>query len=451
MKKSICILLGIVMMLGILAGCAGSNEQTPAASAAADAPPAAQASGTQPQQEPELEGEITIMHYLGGEARNKLFNTLMDEFSEKYPKVDFESSGTDYANYMTLIRTKAAAGDMPDFFMATPIKVTDIVDSGKAMDLKAAGLLDTLPLEGDVYKECEFPDGGIYGMPMSLKLFAVYYNADIFQKYGIQVPKTNSEFLAVCQKLKDNGVDPFIRAYKDYTQLYADIKLGLVPALAENGHSDYYAQLMSGQKKFADYPEFISTIDDFRKRLEWSRIDDLANDTNKAAELFAQGKGAMYMGLLSVVSSCFTINPDFNMSCFPYPYTEDPSRHKYIIELDDVWMVSKDTKVKDAVFKWSQFLYEKENAQRWAEAGGLVMVEKGIDTTNMRPVLKDLIQANESGQTVQNCIPQPVGEFVNKYRSYLQAWVADVKTRTTDKLVQDGQHIYDEIIKSQNK
>lgn len=54
------------------------------------------------------------------------------------------------------------------------------------------------------------PDGKLHGVPYSPSLVAIYYNKDLFKKAGItNEPKTWTELMDVCQKLKDAGITPF--------------------------------------------------------------------------------------------------------------------------------------------------------------------------------------------------------------------------------------------------
>lgn len=47
-----------------------------------------------------------------------------------------------------------------------------------------------------------------YGVPSYAEFQRVYYNKDMFAKYGIQIPKTLDEFEEACQKFKAAGVTP---------------------------------------------------------------------------------------------------------------------------------------------------------------------------------------------------------------------------------------------------
>ncbi|WP_077532175.1 ABC transporter substrate-binding protein [Massiliimalia massiliensis] len=436
MKKALSLVLSAFMAAAVFTGC-GDNANK-------DGQSQSTATGT-------LSGDMEIMHYMSGDGKLNAWDDFMNAFMEKHPDVTIESSGTDYSNFLTLLRTKAASSDMPDFWEATPMKVSDIIEAGKAMDLKAAGVIDELPLGEDVFAECVWGDGDeIWGAPYTLKSFALFYNQDLFDKHNVDVPTTQSEFLEACQKFSDAGIDPFIRANSDYTHLYVDLKTELVPRLQASGNGDYYAKLMSGEKKFADYDEFRISVDNMLTRYQWERLDDLSNDGTAAAEKFANGEAAMFVGMQSVVSQSFSTNPDFNLHCVPYPYSDDQTEnHKIVVEMEDGWMISADTDIPEVCIEWLKYLYETPQAQRWSDDVGMIMVQSGLDTSKQYDYVQELTECYSNGKSAQNCIPQPIGEFVQKWRSYLQAWIAD-PNRSTDMLITEGQGVYDEIIASQN-
>lgn len=56
-------------------------------------------------------------------------------------------------------------------------------------------------------------DGHLYGIPfLNVSISGVFYNKDIFAKYGLEVPTTVSELEKVCDTLVANGITPFALA-----------------------------------------------------------------------------------------------------------------------------------------------------------------------------------------------------------------------------------------------
>ncbi len=57
-------------------------------------------------------------------------------------------------------------------------------------------------------------DGKQYFVPTSYYWWAVYYNKKVFEKYGLEPPKTWDEFMAVNETLKKNGIHPIVTGTK---------------------------------------------------------------------------------------------------------------------------------------------------------------------------------------------------------------------------------------------
>ena len=67
------------------------------------------------------------------------------------------------------------------------------------------------------YDENGIMDGDTwYGMTSYAEFQRVYYNKDLFAKYGLEIPTTYDEFVEVCQKFVDAGVTPIAADAQEY-------------------------------------------------------------------------------------------------------------------------------------------------------------------------------------------------------------------------------------------
>ena len=51
-------------------------------------------------------------------------------------------------------------------------------------------------------------DGRVYGVCIDKNAYCMFYNKEVFAKYGLSVPKTTSELTRVCEVLAQNGITP---------------------------------------------------------------------------------------------------------------------------------------------------------------------------------------------------------------------------------------------------
>ena len=92
--------------------------------------------------------------------------------------------------------------------LAAQGEFNDIVELRETDSLVQAGLLAPMPEE--VYSLVENPGtcGGIcYGVPLYTTTLGMIYNAEIFERLGLCVPRKYEEFLRVCATLKASGYD----------------------------------------------------------------------------------------------------------------------------------------------------------------------------------------------------------------------------------------------------
>jgi ABC-type glycerol-3-phosphate transport system substrate-binding protein len=91
-------------------------------------------------------------------------------------------------------------------------------------------------------------EGRVHFLPTSHSWFALYYNAEIFDRYDFVPPETWEEFLIVCETLSENGVAPIVYAGDDRQMVsvwfdYLDMRL--------NG-PEFHAALMDGEEHYTD-------------------------------------------------------------------------------------------------------------------------------------------------------------------------------------------------------
>ena len=93
----------------------------------------------------------------------------------------------------------------------------------------------------------------LYGAPITGSTGGgILYNRKVYEKLGLQVPKTWAEFMANNAKIKAAGIDPVIQTYQDTwtSQLFVLADFHNVAA-ADPGWAEKYT---AGQVKYAQEP-----------------------------------------------------------------------------------------------------------------------------------------------------------------------------------------------------
>jgi multiple sugar transport system substrate-binding protein len=186
----------------------------------------------------------------------------MDEevalFEKKYPniKVNVVNGGQGGAEY-TKLRTALTAGkDAPDLAQIEYQEVPAFATTGDLLDLTpygANGIKDKFV--GWTWSQVAL-DGKVYAIPQDTGPMGMLYRADIFQQYGIDVPKTWADFAAAARKL--HAADPAV-TLTDMAPNDAGAFMGMAwqagshPFASAPGNKLTIALNDSGAKKVADY------------------------------------------------------------------------------------------------------------------------------------------------------------------------------------------------------
>ena len=210
--KLICMLLCVVMLGAMLAGCASGKQETAqtqpaAADPAATSTPAAETDAPATEESP-LTGTISIMStkdswYPG-------FDDVCEQIEKNYG-IAVDLTLVDDSSMGEILGVKFSTGDAPDIFLQNAPQVVEQYDAPNN-----CVVLDNEPwvsrcTDADYlrYKG----DGHIYAMPVyqpSSFFGGVYYNKEVMADCGITDPnpQTYQEFLDICQTVKDHGYTP---------------------------------------------------------------------------------------------------------------------------------------------------------------------------------------------------------------------------------------------------
>jgi len=133
-------------------------------------------------------------------------------FEKAYPKVDVKlvNAGTNTEEYTKLQNAVQAGSGAPDVVQIEYYAFPQFALSDALLDLHRYGLES---LEStytpSTWSSVNF-GGKLYGLPQDSGPMAMFYNATVFEQYGIAVPKTWDEFAAAAKKLHAAAPDVYL-------------------------------------------------------------------------------------------------------------------------------------------------------------------------------------------------------------------------------------------------
>jgi multiple sugar transport system substrate-binding protein len=291
-------------------------------------------------------------------APKETFSKVVDEFKKQNPDLQVEFNTMDHEGYKTAIRNWLTTEPPDVVFWFAGNRMKAFVDRGLLDDVSdlwqknnyAQVFKSTLP--------AMTVNGKQWGIPVAYYQWGVYYRKDIFDKYGIAVPKTWEEFLAAGKKLKESGITPVTIGTKfPWTAAgwfdYLDLRT--------NGF-DFHIQLMDGKVPYTD----ARVKDVFAK---WKQLIDagffVANNSNyswqESVPFIMNGKAAMIL-----IGNFFTqtISDDMKdkFGFFPFPTIKPDIADGEDAPVDTIHIPAK-AKNKAGARKFLEFVAKPETQE----------------------------------------------------------------------------------------
>ena len=201
MKRRIALLTILAMTLGSLTACGSSKAtttentsttETTAESAAEENSEAAAAEG---------KTEITFWHYMSEDKEGKYVNEAVDEFNNSQDQIYVKAQYLPREELMKQYTIGVVSGELPDCGMVDNPDHNSYASMGVFEDITDLynSWADANFMEGSI-NSCYY-DGKLYGLPWGNNCLGLFYNKEMLEEAGIEVPTTWSELEAACKAL----------------------------------------------------------------------------------------------------------------------------------------------------------------------------------------------------------------------------------------------------------
>ena len=311
MKKIIAMLLALVMVLG-LAACGGSSAPAATEAPKADAPAATAAPAASAEKV-----EINMIAAQYGTLTADWWANFVSEFNAAHEDINLVVDVVSWNDIYTVVNTRIANGEAPD-----------LLNIDVFADYQADGLL--LPAEDWVSPETYakfYPafldqsvvDGTVWAVPDLASARALYYNVDILNEVGVEVPTTWDELTDVCQKI--------------YDYYGGEVYPWGVDMTTDEGQACFAYYIWNNGGDFTDAdgnwtlnsPENVEAIEYIIGLVKAGLTNsDPANETRyDNQDMFGAGKVAMMIGPNSIPTYCKVGGYDVNYAVASIPVNGD--------------------------------------------------------------------------------------------------------------------------------
>lgn len=352
------------------------------------------------------------------------YNASQDEV-----RVEIDTSGVD------VVSASFVRGNPPDIMLANyNYEIARFVQRCALTDLsgtEAASMIrdDLQPLM-EQYGSC---DGRTSALPYSVMAASVIYNKEIFEQQGLEVPQTWDELIAVCDQLKEAGIDPFYATFKDdwtVAQGWYDYTAGgsvdvidFFDTLAEEGTAVGPDSEASFENDFAEPMDRMMTL-----ASEYTNADAASRAYGDGNLAFGKGEAAMYLQGPWAFSEIEKTAPDLDLGTFPLPMTDDPADLGVRVNMDLAAMIPEGSQHQEAARDFLEYLFIPEHIEEY-NASQLGFTPTKDAPAPDDPRIEGMVEYYDNGQIYQGpsvLVPRTLPVF-----NYAQAMVLGASTTST--------------------
>jgi len=321
-------------------------------------------------------------------STTEALKTLNEKFMEANPDIEIEltTSPTDQFQQSNPLRIQAADVDIWSGFGFAQ-KVQDFHGSG--VELAAAyqnieaGLVE--PLDGQPfinnYKPGNVADlmsynGHVYGVCMgSVVISGIFWNKDLFQKYGLEQPQTYDDLINASEVFMANDVTPFTAAGGPVWPIDM-INVGFIGGLFPDAN-ELERSLWTGGPGWED-PRYIEALSRYQRlMLNYYEPGFQTIDYNPHIGRFATGTIAMLPDGIwqanAIEAAIADAGTDFDFGYMQVPASDNAEDNQaYYGKGDLMWFVHAKSEHKDAAIKWLAFISEPDNYQYFVNKVGFL-------------------------------------------------------------------------------
>lgn len=377
MKKTTCVLLAVLMILGLMV-CVSARQEAKAEA------------GFQPSLDTSIDCEINV---IGGYSNFEALEAEFDRFNEYYPNVRLMFTKID--DYSNMVGMVLNGNNAPDIYvnyswMYGRDQYSASIEHAENLADPALGLnLDCI--RGNIILNTD--DGTLPMVPVFSNTYGMLVNNDLFEKEGLSVPTTYSELVDVCAAFREKGYDnPMMGFSREETTSLFTVAIypffcGTVASDAEAIKKLNAMDPSAGEYMRPSLEKIAQFIGDGCVDLD--ACDEIENNYDAVILRFFEGDVPMMTCSGDTVSGtkkreerseAFFANP-FTYSFVPVPMADEGA---YFLDMPNLqFSVNKESPNLDMANEFMRFLITSRELNEMALSKGLMSPTKDLSFNSM--------------------------------------------------------------------
>ncbi|MEA2511683.1 MAG: raffinose/stachyose/melibiose transport system substrate-binding protein [Thermomicrobiales bacterium] len=335
----------------------------------------------------------------------EVVDEIYKAFTEQNPNITITLESVQTDQMRQTVNTALASGTGPDiiFYDAGP---------GYAGVLANAGLLAPLEEFATQYGwkdkiagpslEATSLNGQLYGLPLQVDLIGMYYNTQLLEQEGLQVPETVEQLKTFCTQAKEKGYTPM--AFSDNPGWQAFHQFSMT-SNAMIGPEAMRSLLTQNQGSW-NTPEIVTAIKTFFVDLKEAGCyseDANALTYDDANALFYSGQSLLNPTGSWLVGDLAENMPDAELGFVPFPQIDGAKGRYWVSGVGSAFYISAKSQHQAEAAQLLDYFFSDAVIKRWIEdAGFYVPVQVDTASLNVSPLYKsilDVLQTAVGGQT----------------------------------------------------
>ena len=298
-KKVMSLVLLVVMILSVMTGC---GTTTPPVSSATPAAPGATESAAPATAAPVVEEkhEIRLMtSWTAGSAAYESVEALLETYKTTHPNITIIHDALPSADLRTKLTVEMAAGTPPDVSWCVLSYAREFAKDNKIIDWTSVYADPNHKEFAEWFSPVSLnfaktTDGKIVMAPQEASIDGLFYNTEMFTKFGWKAPQTFDELMALVPLIKAQGISPIVTGGKDGRFAWLASALLIRSGGLENFEALTLGKAINGWND----PQygFVSAMEKFKQLVDAGAYPKgvLGMSASEADQMFARGEAAMY-------------------------------------------------------------------------------------------------------------------------------------------------------------